>query len=223
MEKDWLQLEFLIRRTGLAGTSVRRYIQQYPQFIPSKKEGAQTLFHAEAGAVLRRIAELSPQKLGRRRIEEMLAEEFKPIFEVTKPDPIQAAVAAIPSGGGELVVMLGKMFEVYSEGLKTNARILEALLEQNALLRQRFEAQIEATSSGQRELAAVPAEPPGEPLDSWERLGIITRVLELRRQRLSINGIIVRLKRERIPTLSGRGSWGSGSVRRILRDHGGAT
>jgi hypothetical protein len=49
------------------------------------------------------------------------------------------------------------------------------------------------------------------------RATIIERVRGLRHSGMGAGAIATQLRREDVPTLSGRGAWGSGSVRRILK------
>jgi len=75
------KLSELARQAGLPDTTARRYMGQFKEYFPSKREGRTRLFPEEGAETLKEIAKLYSQGLTAPQVEERLRGQFEQTIE----------------------------------------------------------------------------------------------------------------------------------------------
>ena len=72
----------LAKEAGLPDTTTRRYIGQFKEYFPSKREGRTRLFPEEGAETLKEIAKLYSQGLTAPQVEERLRGKYEQTIEI---------------------------------------------------------------------------------------------------------------------------------------------
>ena len=88
---DWMPLYALARHMTMPEPTARRYLNRFPEFIRTKRQGRAHLVHVDCVPIFQRIAGLFAQNYSREQVAEMLAREFTKIHEIPVVKPLPAA------------------------------------------------------------------------------------------------------------------------------------
>lgn len=207
-------------RTRIPGSTIRRYAERFPRFLPGRTVDRVRRFPPEQVEVFRRIHELYQEGKRTEEVAAILALEVAATYDIST---ISTDATTIPTQApGEVAAYLGPILDRLATALE---RIADNGARTAAAVEARL-AHLEALS-GHSDPVLGSVDTPGhaerkkpqeQPIrtSTMNREEIIKRVLELRAQGLGAGSIATALRHEGTPTLSGRGQWGKGSVRRIL-------
>ena len=213
---EWLGFTEIAGITGLPEANLRRWRKLFPGWLPSKTFGRAERFRPEVVAVFQRIAQLFGERRGRAEIEATLRAESAPVIDVSPEGEVREGP---------------RLQNVENSVLERIAMALERLAESQAAIAVELARRVDRVEAMAVALAAnrpvVSASDNSQVIGqvnqekgvsaTTNRATIIERVRGLRHSGMGAGAIATQLRREDVPTLSGRGAWGSGSVRRILK------
>lgn len=218
---DLLGFKELEGRTRIPGSTIRRYVERFPRYLPGRTVDRVKRFSPELVEVFRRIHGLYQEGRRTEEIAGILALEAVATFDIFT-DSTNATTIPTPAAMPDAVAYLAPILERLTVALE---RIADNGARHAAAVEARL-SRLEAISGPSSDVSGAGDTSPrieGEKGQEGQatasrmpREGIVARVLELRREGLGAGAIATRLRGEGIPTLSGRGKWGKGSVRRIL-------
>lgn len=208
----WKPLATIARDVGVPEPSARRYAHAFPDFVRSRKIGKATLYHPGLGELLKIAAE--GFAAGRRRDEVAadLAARFGRVHDIVPGGDDDVATTPAAPGRGDLAALL-PLAERFVAVLERGVAALEALAAHKAVETSQPAGRVKVHGEGQTSLYA----PPAASALVKSRSDIVGEVLRLHRTGLGASAIATALRRAGWPTLSGRGAWAKGSVKRILR------
>lgn len=215
---EWLGFTEIAGITGLPEANLRRWRKLFPGWLPSKTFGRAERFRPEVVAVFQRIAQLFGERRGRAEIEATLRAESAPVIDVSPEGEVRE--------GARLQNVENSVLERIAMALERLAESQAAIAVELARRVDRVEAMAVALAANRPVVSAsdnsqVIGQEKGlsasARTSTTNRATIIERVRGLRHSGMGAGAIATQLRREQVPTLSGRGAWGSGSVRRILK------
>lgn len=209
--------------TRIPGSTLRRYVERFPKFLPGKTVDRVRRFSPEVVEVLNRVHALYQEGKRTEEVAGILALEAVATYDLPPVTTDATTVPTPPEVQGEALAYLGPILERLAVALE---RIADNGARQAAAVEARL-ARLEALSGDSGGVLAaegsspriVPQKPKVEASTALRvpREEIIARVLKLRAEGLGAGAIATRLRGEGFPTLSGRGQWGKGSVKRVLQ------
>lgn len=199
MLTSWVSYRELEAATGVSPTTLRRFVERFPMFMAGRTVDRKQMFPGETVEVVRRIQGLYAAGKTTSEILGILAVERAATIEIRPEEAVNALQRPV-IGQNELVTALEPLVSRFVGALEQMARNQAETLE---LLRQLVQGQ------GQK-----PAE------KKMPRQEIEGRVRGWADEGYTAGEILTRLRAEGVPTVSGRGSWCSHSVKRILRAKG---
>lgn len=208
--EKWVGFAEIAGITGLPEANLRRWKKNFPKWLPSKTFGRAERFRPECIEIFQRIGELFSERKTRNEVELILNDESSPVIDVSF-DTIEKT----------------KEYKKENYVLERIAISLEKLAESQAAIAVQLSKKIERIEfdinyfKNQRlfflEKSDFNKREVGDFQKNNDRETIINRVKELHFSGLGASAIASTLKRESFSTLSGRGTWGKGSVQRILK------
>lgn len=214
---------------GNPSTSLRRFAERFPGFLAGKRIDRALCFPPDALATFRRIHELYRDGKQTPEVAAILATEQMPTLDVspiptdatTIPTPAHApdlapAIQAFATAVNRLAAGLERQNELQARTLavmESRLAMLEAMATRppqeapQPRKRPDVQARAETASNGPHITPPVPR----------SRAEIVGEVLRLHGEGLGAHAVATRLRATGWPTTSGRGGWGKGAVRRILK------
>lgn len=194
---SWVSYRDLEAATGVSPTTLRRFVERFPLFMAGRTIDRRQMFPGETVETVRRIQGLYAAGKTTSEILGILAMERAATIEI-RPEEAVTALQRPIDGQGELVAALEPLAARFVGALEQMAKNQAETLE---LLRQLVQGQGQKPAAGR----------------SMPRQEIEGRIRGWAEEGFSAGEILTRLKAEGVPTLSGRGSWCSHSVKRILK------
>lgn len=216
---DWKPLATLARAVDVPEASARRYAGLFPAFIVSRRAGKATLYAPEAGGVLRLVSDLFGQGARRAEVEEALRRRFTPVVDVVASrhhDATAGPVDALPAILSSLTPALAERYVAAQERQADMMARAVAALESLAARLSAPDRPQEARQNKRRPVAYPEAVAPVLAHAGASRAEIVEEVRQLHAAGLGARAVATAMRREGWPTLSGRGEWASGIVRRVL-------
>ena len=205
--------------TRIPGSTLRRYVERFPKFLPGKTVDRVRRFSPEVVEVLNRVHALYQEGKRTEEVAGILALEAVATYDLPPVTTDATTVPTPPEVQGEALAYLGPILERLAVALE---RIADNGASHAAAVEARL-AHLEALSGDSGGVLAAEGSSPQKPKVEAPtalrvpREEIIARVLKLRAEGLGAGAIATRLRGEGFPTLSGRGQWGKGSVKRVLQ------
>jgi len=218
---DLLGFKELEARTRIPGSTIRRYVERFPRYLPGRTVDRVKRFSPELVEVFQRVHGLYQEGRRTEEIAGILALEAVATFDIPT-DATDATTIPTPAAMPDAVAYFAPILERLTAALE---RIADNGARHAAAVEARL-SRLEAISAPSGDVVrAGDTCPQVEGKKGQEgpstasrmpREEIIARVMELRATGMGAGAIATRLRGEGLPTLSGRGQWGKGSVRRIL-------
>lgn len=212
----------LEERTQIPGSTIRRYVERFSKFLPGRTVDRVKRFSPDLVEIFRRIHGLYQEGKRTEEVAGILAIEFGATYEIPTVST-DATTIAMPPAVTDTLACLTPILERLTVALE---RIAENSGRTAAMVEARL-ARLEAQNVQSGDVLRVgPGNEQNEEQKPQKRAStavrmtreeIVGRVMELRATGMGAGAITTRLRREDVPTLSGRGQWGKGTVRRILR------
>lgn len=155
-----MPLYALARRMEMPEPSARRYLNRFPEFIRTKRQGRAHLVHVDCVPIFQRIAGLFAENYSREQVAEVLTKEFTRIHEV----PVLRIVPDAPVTRDDVANLIRE------EATRLVAETLRTIADQKAEIEElkRKVADLEASRSHEE---PQPQEQPQEaPKGFWARL-----------------------------------------------------
>lgn len=222
--EDWIGFKELEKITSIPGSTIRRYAERFSRFLPAKTVDRVRRFPPDSVDVFRRIHGLYQEGRRTDEIVGILSLEVGSTYDVQDVATDVTTVPTVPSNPSEFLASLVPIMERWALALEriaeNGARAAEAL--EKRLSRLEEQNNTSAISSNlKNKLEQEKGYSLKNNLENKQRLPrdvIVSRVIELHKEGYGAGKIATILKKECFPTLSGRGFWGKGSVRRILAE-----
>ena len=216
---EWLGFTEIAGITGLPEANLRRWRKLFPGWLPSKTFGRAERFRPEVVAVFQRIAQLFGERRGRAEIEATLRAENAPVIDVSPDDEVRdgARLQSVENGVLERIAMaLERLAESQAAIAVELARRVDRV-EAMAVALAANRPMVSASDNSQ--VIGQVNQEKGQPVaySRPNRAEIAEEVRRLHGEGLGSRAIATAMSRLGWPTLSGRGSWATGSVRRILK------
>jgi DNA-binding transcriptional MerR regulator len=232
---DLLTVKDLAQAMGLGESTVRFWRDRYADFFPYVGEGKRRRYRPEAVEVLRFIAERANRSENSEAIAEALARVFP--RSITIAEESQRSNAATQQGESQhnrsdppavpavdvpaILAALVPLADRYVAALERQAAALETIADRLALPgppnrpQNAPKCETRANVHGRAETSTHgPHIASPSPRGREEIMGEVAR---LRGEGLGAGAIATAMRRAGWPTLSGRGAWGKGSVKRIIK------
>jgi hypothetical protein len=130
-EKEWLTVLAMEKETGIADSTLRRYIRNHGHNLEVKKRGKSYLISSESIPVIKKIRELYEKGKQSEDIEESLRMMNIPVTITMTDDDQEKSI-----GAGEALIQLQKDMKEQKE---FNEKLLEAIKEQNEQMKRQQE------------------------------------------------------------------------------------
>lgn len=115
---EWMPLYALARHMSMPEPTARRYLNRFPEFIRTKRQGRAHLVHVDCVPIFQRIAGLFAQNHSREQVAEVLAREFTRIHEI----PVAKLLPAAPVTRDDVATIIrDEASRLVAETLKTIA------------------------------------------------------------------------------------------------------
>lgn len=228
---NWLSFKDVERETGIPSTSLRRFAERFPVFLAGRRIDRALCFPPDALATFRRIHELYRDGKQTPEVAAILAGEQMPTLDVspittdatTIPTPAPApdlapAIQAFAAAVDRLAAGLERQNELQARTLavmESRLAVLESMATrppQEAPEPTKRPDTHADTETGLDRADIAPSPPPG-----WTRADTLALVHELRSAGMGSRAVATEMRRRGIPTLSGRGAWAAGAVKRIVK------
>lgn len=196
--------------TGVPAVTARRYALTFRRWLPGKTVGRATRFPVATLNTFSQIRELFESGKTTSQVRDELAASVHPTYETAVDEPAAQPTPAVSGADLPALLALGDRFvgalERIALALETVAakRSLEASKDGGGV---KVQGEGQTSNAGQSG-AAVPAR---------TREEIVGEVVRLHEQGLGAGAVATAMRRAGWPTLSGRGQWAKGSVKRIIR------
>lgn len=208
-----LTLTALAKELDLPESNLRRFASKHGSYFQTRQVGRRTLYAPEAGRVLEHIAALYARGLTAEQVEQALSESM-PQRRILDVAPVVDDPPEPPAPLAD-VAGLAILAPILQEFVAAQSRLAAAMERRNEIMERRLEALEKAA-----EVRTIPASSnaPQAATSRREatRAEIIARVHELRQDGLGKKAIVTAMTREGWPTISGRGEWAAGTVKRII-------
>jgi hypothetical protein len=199
---EWIPVSRLAKMAGVHEATARRYVENFPQFFPLKKQSRKNLVPASTGKILKRIWNLYNSGMNKGDIESALESEFKKTYDAgtfsgeikVENETVLASLSSEP--------LLLRLVEGIEKLAQNQQDSLNLLREQNNLLLDYCKK-----LSGKNSII-------GNKLD---RKSALEKVSELSKQGFGKDKIAKILNNNNTNTLSGRGRWSSSTVDRLIK------
>lgn len=219
-------------RTGLPAQTLRRYAKEFSRWLPTRKVGRVVQFQADAVEVIEAIRSAFEQGLTTPQVRDLLVSHAPPVIELspdspaedTKPTtiPTTSPMAMDPATLAALLPMVDRWLTVQERQVDLMGRAVAALESLATRLPLSSEQpQNESKARKQPEGHANAQEGQNEACIASpslrSRADILAEVARLRSVGMGSRAIASAMTRAGWPTLSGRGRWAAGAVKRILK------
>lgn len=214
-------------RTGLPAQTLRRYAKEFSRWLPTRKVGRMVQFQADAVEVIEAIRAAFEQGKTTPEVRDLLAAHVPPVIELptdppaedTTPTTIPTTPPMVdPATLAALLPMVDRWLAVQERQADMMGRAVAAL--ESIAARLPLPGPPERPDAPGRDETAKNG-PYIAPPSPRSREEIVQEVLRLRSEGMGAGAIATRLRATGWTTLSGRGRWGKGAVRRILDKEGG--
>ncbi len=221
--EDWLGFKELEKITGIPGSTIRRYAERFSRFLPAKTVDRVRKFPPDFVDIFKRIHGFYQEGRRTEEIAGLLALEVATTYDVQDVATDVTTVSTVSSPTPEILALLVPILDRFASALEriaeNSARTAEAVekrlakLEElnNGFINSNFKKQLAQEKDSNLKISSK----------SDQRLSrdeIVARVVKLHGEGCGAGRIATILKKECFPTLSGRGFWGKGSVRRIIAE-----
>ena len=200
---SWVSYRDLEAATGASATTLRRFVERFPMFLACRMVDRRQMFPATAVEVVRRIQGLYASGKTTKEILGILAVEMAATIEIRPEGEVNALPRSVEGQNGAVIgqnelvgalePLVGRFVGALEQMAKNQAETLE-------LLRQLVQG------------GGKPAE-----RKTMAREEIVARIQALAAEGLGERAIQTRLVSEGVPTVSGRGSWSSSTIRRFMK------
>lgn len=230
---ELLTIKDLAQALGIGESTIRFWRDRYADFIPYVGEGKRRRYRPEAVDVLRFIAEKANRSENAEMIAGALSRLFPRFIEIaeesqrsnaaTQQQESQQNRSDLPANSADVPAILAALTPLadrYISALERQAAALEVIAARLPLSGAP-ERHAQASEPGKRPdpQASLQTSPNGQPVaySRPNRAEIADEVRRLHGEGLGSRAIATAMSRLGWPTLSGRGAWATGSVRRILK------
>lgn len=228
----WKPLATLAREAGVPEASARRYADAFQALVRSRRMGKAVLYAPEVAEILKLAADGFANGQRRDEIAEILATRFGRVHEVATGGESSAnrqtvATTATPSGVQAadihaILAVLAPLADRFVGALEKAAEALVVIAGQKATeadMRPVQASRPETRPNGHPKVQTPGESPPTASFSSppRSRAEIVAEVKRLHAAGLGGRAIATVMRRDGWPTLSGRGSWAAGVVKRILK------
>ena len=197
--------------TGVPAVTARRYAMTFKRWLPGKTVGRATRFPVSTLDTFSQIRGLFESGKTTGEVKEHLAASVHPTFETAVVD--EPAAPATPAVSGSELPALLALGDRFVGVLERIALALEAMAKNRAMEASEAGSRVQVHGEAETSLYGAPARPA---LDK-SREEIVSEVVRLHNDGLGAYAIATAMRRAGWPTLSGRGEWAKGSVKRILK------
>jgi DNA-binding transcriptional MerR regulator len=217
--EEWLGFKELEKITGIPGSTIRRYAERFSRFLPAKTVDRVRKFPPDFVDIFKRIHGFYQEGRRTEEIAGLLALEAVTTYDVQDVATPATTTSTVSSPTPEILALLvpildrfASAFEKIAENSARTADVVEKRLsrleEQNntSAINSNLKKQLAQEKDSLKSNQKLP------------RNEIVARVIELHKEGCGAGRIATILKKENFPTLSGRGIWGKGSVRRIIAE-----
>lgn len=204
------------RDAGLPEATCRRYCTKHGRFFPFRFVGRRKKYPLETIRVLKHVADLYGMGLESAHVEQVLLESM-PGQAVLDVEPSGVTKAPPHADASGLAVFAGAV-----DRLAAALERFAAVQERRAEIMEDRLASLEAarTPQDRRKPLSATREPSEAPTARTSRPDALNLVLELHREGLGSRAIARRLNEAMMPTISGKGRWAKGIVRKLLAEAG---
>lgn len=233
MDKKRLGFAEIQEATGLPAQTLRRYAKEFARWLPTRKAGRMVQFQPEAVETIEAIRAAFEQGMTTPEVRDLLAAHVPPVIELptdppaedTTPTTIPTTPPMVdPATLAALLPMVDRWLAVQERQADMMGRAVAAL--------ETLAARLPLPGPQERpQDAPKPSKRPdphgrGEtgqdgphiaPPPGWTRADTLALVHELRSAGMGGRSIAREMRRRGIPTLSGRGEWAAGAVKRVLK------
>jgi len=195
--------------TGVPAVTARRYAMTFKRWLPGKTVGRATRFPVATLDTFSQIRALFEAGKTTSEVREALAASVHSTYEVAVDEPGAPPAVA----GAELPALLA-LGDRFVSALERIAAALESVAEKRPLGTSKDGGRSKVHGEGGKSILG----PSGAPVLPKTRTEIAQEVIRLHKTGLGAAATASALRRSGWPTLSGRGNWGKGAVRRILNE-----
>lgn len=219
--EDWLGFKELEKITRIPGSTIRRYAERFPRFLPGKTLDRVRKFHPDFVPVFNRIHGLYQEGRRTEEIVGILSLEVAPTYDV---EDVSTDITTFPtraSAPSEILASLVPIMERWAVALEkiaeNGARAADAVEKRLSRLEELNNKSMTNSKQSLTQEVDCNKNKSSKNEQHLPRDVIVARVIELQKEGCGAGKIANILKKECFPTLSGRGNWGKGSVKRILK------
>ena len=220
---QWLTFKDLEQKLQIAGPTLRRWSEKFPNFLGAKKINRVLSFPASSLEVFKLIKQLFDDGNDTASVMAALTQEMAQTHDVTpipKDDqaPTSAPAPALPDTLGQLLPVLDRLATSFERLVGNQERILEEMKLTREAIQAAQGPQDAPKASG--DINPHPERETGQesPLVKVvvNRDAVIARVMELSAQGLGQHAIMTRIRREGL-RMSPRGEISKSTVARIIK------
>jgi len=210
MDKKRLGFAEIQELTGLPAQTLRRYAKEFSRWLPTRKAGRMVQFQPEAVETIEAIRAAFEQGMTTSQVKDLIASSVAATIDVGHVREQEPPLP--PQASAELPALLA-LGDRFISVLERAVVALEAVALRTAL---------QTSEAGKRPGVHPDAEtsilgPSGASVLAKSRAEIVAEVMRLHRSGLGAAATATAMRRAGWPTLSGRGQWAKGSVKRILK------
>ena len=217
--EGWLGFKELEKITGIPGSTIRRYAERFSRFLPAKTVDRVRKFPPYFVDIFKRIHALYQEGRRTEEIVGILSLEVATTYDVQDVATDVTTISTGSSSTTEILALLVPILDRFASALEkiaeNSARTAEVVEKRLAKLEEQNNTSA-INSNLKKQLAQEKYSSKSN--QQLPRNEIVARVIELHKEGCGAGRIATILKKENFPTLSGRGNWGKGSVRRIIAE-----
>lgn len=220
----------LTMRTGLPAQTLRRYAKEFSRWLPTRKVGRVVQFQADAVEVIEAIRSAFEQGLTTPQVRDLLVSHAPPVIELSPDSPAEdtkpttSPMVVDPATLSALLPMVDRWLAVQERQADMMGRAVAALETIAARLplpgtseRPQDAPKGETRPDTQAKAETASNRPYIAPYPPERRTEIVAEVLRLRSAGMGGRAIARAMDAAGWSTLSGRGRWAAGAVKRILK------
>jgi len=219
---QWLTFKDLEQKLQIAGPTLRRWSEKFPNFLGAKKINRVLSFPASSLEVFKLIKQLFDDGNDTASVMAALTQEMAQTHDVTpipKDDqaPTSAPAPALPDTLGQLLPVLDRLATSFERLVGNQERILEEMRLTREAIQAAQGPQDASKASG--DMIHHPDHQTGQDgqdIKPVNRDAVIARVMELSAQGLGQHAIMTRIRREGL-RMSPRGEISKSTVARIIK------
>lgn len=199
--------------TGVPAVTARRYAMTFKRWLPGKTIGRATRFPVATLDTFAKIRALFEAGKTTSQVRDELAASVHPTYETAVDEPVQATPPAISSTTGVDLPALLALGDRFVGALERIALALESVAAHKAVGASEAVGRGKVHDGAEKSLYGAPR----GPVLTKTRDEIVQEVLRHHADGLGAAATATAMRRAGWPTLSGRGEWAKGSVKRIIR------